>query len=643
MKLGPIEINWKQKKSFAELSTIVAREKSDGLISLKIDPKSQLEAYKSWVYSCVSIIKDRFSSLPYGFYNKDTGEQLSTKNKGYKIFSKPFTHPNDLMTFRFIKEFCQMQLDLCGTACIYKALNKLGQVWELWPLNMNDFMKVEVTGDLLNPSVKYVFKSGNNNYIDFDISELIVIYYTHPTKMFIGASPVQSQAYSTDIDTYIEVYERDFFKNSARVDFALVTEAQIDQQKADELKERWLSKFQGRFHDVAVLDSGLKPVPLQYTNRDFEFLDLANWSKEKILGCYRVPANKLGSTDSNRAGSVYSDISFNREAIQPRVTLWDEEMTEYVCATYDERLSIRHQNPIPRDRQIELQEAKSYCGVPTLTINEFREQYHKKSPVDGGDRIVVPQGFLYLDKLDEYSDNIIAGKPPTDDSDRDRDGEAPHVNPDGTDDRDDSPTDGRNLIPMEIKKKSFNEFFSLINKSRPVWNELIFNALKDVEYNDFEKQLKGTLIETLSATVDVLINYYDIDYPIEVTGNDWILPIAEKTTIEYLKTLYKNPKWKELNWKNYFKEQFDSNPRLSKILNALLKSCINYTKWLILNSKKDVNIEWIVHSNECGHKGRIDKAVTSDKFKIGITNIRFPGELALAFSCDCTITNKETI
>ena len=645
MKLGPVEIKWKGfTKSWAQLESMIRHEQGGNAVALKTNPKAQIESYKSWVYSCVSLISDRISSLPYSFYNKDTGEELSTKNKGYRIFSKPFKQPNELMSFRFIKSFCQIQLDLCGMTCLYKAKNKLGQVWEIWPMNMNDFIKVEVTGTMINPKVKYVFKTPSGaGWMDFDINELIVINYPHPSDAFSGMSPIQSQAYAADIDTYVEVYERDFFKNSARIDFALTTDTQITQEKADELKSRWMEKYKGNFHDVAVLDSGLKPVPLKYTNRDFEFLNLAGWSKEKILGCYRVPNNKLGSTDSNRAGSVYSDISFNRESIQPRLTLWDEEMTMGICSSYDERLEVKHQNPIPRDRQIELQEGKSYLGaVPSLTINEFRERVHKLPAVTGGDKIIVPKGFIYIDDLQKVMDAEIANSREPNDADRDRDDETPHTNPDGTDDRDDNPTDGRALLPEETKRKgSLNDFYVLVDKSRLVWNEMIFNALGNLNPTEVKTVLNSMLCECLGATIDVLAEHYDSNTFVKVDANDWVIEIAEKTSSEYTKTLFKNPKWNEQNWKEYFEEQFNSNPRLSKIINALLKSCVNYTKWLILNHEK-AEIEWIVNSNECGHKGRILENTTFDYFKIGITKIRFPGE-SLNFNCDCTITrrNKE--
>jgi len=376
MRLGPIEINFGRKKSYEELVQIINRTKGNsGRAKLKNTPKAQLAEYHGWVSSCVSLISDRVSSLPYSFYNKETGEKISSKNKGYRVFTKPFIQPNPLMSFRFIKSFCQLQLDLSGMTCIYKAKNGLGQPWELWPLNMNEFHNVEVDyTDFINPRVKYIFNM-DNKLITFDIDDLIVINYPHPSNPFGAMSPVQAQAYAIDTENYIEIYEHDFFKNSARIDMALVTDNDLDEPKAEFIKNRWLSKFNGRFHDIAVLDSGLKPVPLKFTNKDFEFLHLAGWTKEKVLGAYRIPSSKLGSSDSNRAGSVQSDISFNRESIQPRIGLWDEELTMGVLSFFDERIEIKHENPIPRDRELETREAKAYLGgMPCKTVNEYRKE-----------------------------------------------------------------------------------------------------------------------------------------------------------------------------------------------------------------------------------------------------------------------------
>ena len=644
MRIGNLDIkfNWGSAaaKTWEQLDAIIARQKGGGAVPLKINAAGQLKEYKSWVYSCVSLISDRVSMLPFSFYNSVTGEELNTSNKGYKTFTKPFLHPNDLMTFRFIKNFCQIQLDMCGMTVLYKARNRLGQVWELWPLNMNDYMKVDVSGGTINPSVKYTFKSGTTGYIEFDINELIVINYPHPVDPWSGMSPIQAQAYAVDIDTYVEVYERDFFKNSARIDFALTTDAQIDQEKADELKARWMEKYKGTFHQVAVLDSGLKPIPIEYTNKDFEFLSLAGWSKEKILSAYRVPTNKLGSTDSNRAGAVYTDISFNRESIAPRLNIWDEELTEGVCKTYDERLQVKHKNPIPRDRQLEVQESKAYVGVPTMTINEFRQEVQNKPAVTGGDEIIIPANFVLLKDLPKISSQAANPPAPANNGDRDRDDEEPHTNPDGTDDRDDNPTDGRSATPANQKQvKLLDHFYELIQLSRTTWNGMIFQAMKDIHPRYFEEQLKHILVDCLQVSVEILSKHFGYQEKLEWLNDPWIEQIADKAAFEYNKTIKMIDGWENKDWKEFFTEQFNANPRLSKIINALLKSCINYTKWRIINSENK-NVVWVVNSNECGHKGRIDKVISKDFFMIKNAKLRFPGDI-LSFNCDCTITTEK--
>ena len=437
-----------------------------------------------------------------------------------------------------------------------------------------------------------------------------------------------------NIDEYVEIYERDFFKNSARVDFALTTDAIMDQDKADQIKERWLSKFKGRFHDVAILDSGLKPVPLKYTNRDFEFLALAKWSKEKILSAYRVPENKLGSVESNRQGSVFSDISFNRESIKPRLVLWDEELTMGVCSSYDLRLQVRHNDPIPRDRQLEVMEAKTYlAGLPSKTIDEYRKEVHNLPPVDGGNKLIIPNKFIYLEDMDKVTGALI--NPPQ--NERDRDNETPHVNPDGTDDRDDNPTDGRSIsIEPELKIINMDSFFSLYVTIGSIWNKMCFDYLITNDPIFIQENFKILFNDLSEVTIDVLSKNFEKDTII--TSNDCIYSLIEKASIEYIATLFKEG-WDKVDWKEYVNIEFKTNVRLSKIINTIVKAHINFVKYQILIKNKD-NIEWVVNSNECGHRGKIKNFIVKDHFESNRTPIKFPGEI-WNFTCDCTITRHK--
>lgn len=639
MKIGPFEII--RHKSYKQLVQMIEREKKTSAEDPKTDPKRQLAEYRSWVSSCVSLISDRISTVPYKFYRKDTDEEITSRNHAYKVFTKPFFNPNPLMSFRFIKAWCQVQWDMCGMSCIYKVRNGLGQIWELWPLNMNDFMGVydkkgmpiDFTTEILPDDVFYIFHIGGKPYT-FSNFDLVILNYPHPFRPFYGASPIQSQAYSIDTQKYIEVYERDFFYNSARVDMVLVTEQEVDDDRATRIKERWLEKYSygsgGKFHDITVLSHGLKPEPLKFTNRDFEFMNLAQWTKDMVLSSYRINPAKLGNTEkTNRAASVQVDIDFNRDCIQPRLTQWDEEFNKEVLSDFDSRIELRHDNPIPRDRLIEMQEGRIFlAGVPSMTVDEYRYKKHNLPKTEGGDELIVPSTFIPISKLGKMWDAKIkqmeaqakASLQSQTDPMRHQDDE-PHLRPDGGDDRDDNPTEGRN-IESYLRKHWKDGFYENM--------ELFF---QEDSTNLFFKAAMGTILTMINKKANLSLG-----------KDEWIDSYAEKASKEFFKTLWKEAETKNFSFISdkdgddrisYITSQLDRNHRLAKICNATLRSCINYVRFKYLDTAGLKKI-WIVNSNICGHQGRVKNFETNGSFVIGDSEIRFPGE-TFNLSCDCEI------
>lgn len=645
MRIGPFQIVW--NKSYRQLQQIIEREKRSLAEDPKTDPQRQLAEYRSWVSSAVSLISDRVSIIPYKFYRKDTEEEIKPNIHSYKVFTKPFFQPNPLMSFRFIKAWCQVQLDLCGMACIYKAKNALGQIWELWPLNMNDFIgiydkkgnPIEIITEVLPEDVFYKFMIGGKQYV-FSNFELLILNYPHPFKPYYGASPIQSQAYSIDTQKYIEIYERDFFYNSARVDMVLVTDQEVNVDKADDIKQRWREKYSygsgGKFHDITVLGSGLKPEPLKFTNKDFEFMNLAGWTKDMVLSAFRINPAKLGNTNNiNRSSSVQVDIDFNRDCIQPRILQWDEELNKEILSSFDPRVEIRHDNPIPRDKLIEVQEGRVFlAGSPSLTPNEFRKKNFMYPPVENGDDLIVSSTMIPLSLLNEYwkarikqmkqPQTPFGARPnqqsPTDPSRHDND--EPHLRPDGGDDRDDNPTEGRNF-EEHIKKFWLDSFYK---------NTLLFYDQEDT-------------ISFFLSSFKTIITMVNKQLKTSIITDDWVESYSKKIGMEFYKTLWKEADCKNTNFEEnedrdiYINDQLNSNQRLVKICNSSFKSCINYVRFNCLEELGITKV-WVVNSNNCGHKGRIKSFETNGIFKLGDTDIRFPGE-SFNLNCDCSIGYKK--
>jgi len=240
------------------------------------------------------------------------------------------------------------------------------------------------------------------------------------------------------------------------------------------------------------------------------------------------------------------------------------------------------------------------------------------------DELIVPSTFIPISMLKTMwkakikqmnapKPNLQSGTDPNR-----HDGDTPHLRPDGGDNRDELPTEGRSLEDY-LKKYWFDSFNE---------NKLLFYT-SQTTYLFFKSSIR-TFVEMVNKKTGMNLD-----------NDDWIDTYSEKISKEFYNTL-----WKESETKNiytgtdynedrdkYINNQINSNPRLAKICNSTLRSCINYIRFKYLDEAKLKKV-WVVNSNVCGHKGRIKVFETDSLFKIGDSDIRFPGE---TFNLNCRI------
>ena len=194
-------------------------------------------------------------------------------------------------------------------------------------------------------------------------------------------------AHAYDIDTAVRVYQRNFFRNSARPEVVLSTDQRLTEQEAKRILTRWNQKHQGLAHvfEPTVLDAGLSVKPLNFSAKDFEFMALAGWTQDNILAAYGVPAGKLGLVkDVNRANAQGIDITFNSECIKPRLDLMEDVFNAFLAPRFGEGLVLTHDNPVPTDREQGHKEAMDMLDRGVITINELRAK-QGKAPLPWGD------------------------------------------------------------------------------------------------------------------------------------------------------------------------------------------------------------------------------------------------------------------
>lgn len=394
-----------EKSGWNDLQAIFANALSGTGANRKKSPTAQLREYQSWIYIILTTIYGRTSTVPWNLFVQRAGNELEQLNNQFEHpLHKLLVKPNPFMTGTFFQQYIQMSLDLTGMAFVWKIKNGLRRPAELWPLNVAEFVDF-IPGETTKDFIKgYSFTT-----MDFAREDIIYLYYPNPNPSFFsslgtqqstqllasiaGMSPVQAEARIVDIEKYVEIYERDFFENSARPDVILKAgETTLKEKERNRLLTAWKQKHQGpnKFHEPTILSKGMDVDILKITNRDFEFFKLAGWTKDMLFATYSVPEGKAGLVkDINRANQIGVDITFNEECVLPRLNLWDESFTNQLAHDFDEKLVVKHDNPVPSDKDAILARQGFDIKNYVKTINEIRQE-EKLESVAWGDKPWMP-------------------------------------------------------------------------------------------------------------------------------------------------------------------------------------------------------------------------------------------------------------
>lgn len=341
------------------------------------DMRQELESYDSWVYACVSLIASRFAALKMNLV-----VDYGTYDEVEPVKSHPFLNlmkkPNPFMgRYEFMELFSIFYL-LTGNVYVYVASDRFGIPRELWLLPPNKVWPVPHPDQFL---VGYLYyPPGSSEPVRMGLNEIIHFKRPSPTSFYIGASPLKAAAYAYDINLYTHVYERSFFKEGARFDFALQTDADLTDDQIARTYAIWIKSHQGveKAWRPAILSGGLKAVPLNAANKDFEFANLAKWTKDEILGIYKTPEAMLGHGEQvNRSSTDAFEVIFNRNAIEPEGLRFKEGVENNLLNRYPgqsdaARLCLYMESPVPPDREMVLKEEVEHVNNKIRSPNEIR-------------------------------------------------------------------------------------------------------------------------------------------------------------------------------------------------------------------------------------------------------------------------------
>lgn len=353
-----------------------------------------LGAYKGWVYACVNAIAEDVATVDLRLQRLTSAGWIDIQNH---IAETTLYDVNPFMTSSELILYTQSFLELEGNAFWY--LPK-GQVTkkpaEIWLLDPHRVTVVKSNNAFING---YVYKNERNEIIPFTTEDVLHFKRFNPLSKYRGMGTVQAAALAIDIDTYSAQFNRNFFFNSAMPSATLETDGTITKEQMERIKAEWDSRYKGvdNAHKLAILQGGLHFNPVQLSQKDMEFLEQRKFTRDEIMGIFRVPKTILGITeDVNRANAEATEYVFSKRVIKPRMEFIMDRLNEFYLPLFgldQKEYRFAFTDPTPQNVELKLKANETGLRAGYLTINEVREE-EGRDAVDGGDVVYLPANLL---------------------------------------------------------------------------------------------------------------------------------------------------------------------------------------------------------------------------------------------------------
>lgn len=360
-----------------------------------------LDAYRSWVYSCVKAIANEVSKIELVLY-KRVGEKVEEVAEHEAI--ETLERVNDFQTHYEFVEGVQTYLELVGEAFVYKYQGSNGM--ELWTLRPDyiEILPPKKENDFIGG---YKYKvTGVDTPQYFEPEEIIHFKYFNPKNPYRGLSTLKAASYAYDTDFFATKWNRNFFYNNAIPSTILTTDQTLKEKEIKRIKTQWNNKFKGvgKAHLFALLTGGLKlDTGFKQSMKDMEFLNLRKYSRDEIFSIFQVPKSIVSITDDvNRANAMEHRAIFIENTIKPKMERFVSFLNEFYIKDFPggENMYFGFKDPSPDNVEMNLKVvelALSKTNVSWLTVNEVREMLGYDNIGSDGDRLFT--GFGMVDSI----------------------------------------------------------------------------------------------------------------------------------------------------------------------------------------------------------------------------------------------------
>jgi HK97 family phage portal protein len=368
-----------------------------------------IKRYRSWIYAAASINAFGVSSVPLRLYVRSgqagklfrTGK-VNRDRKGYLLGNGQRTPSRTVMSkmHDFGAEFEEVTeahpvldllrkvnpqmngFDLAATRTLWQELtgnaylhvikNQLGVPSELWPMPPQ---WVEIVPSETEFIAEYKYGKDSNTKVSIAPDEVLHFKRPNPESLFYGMGKVEAAWGVADLNDANHEMDIAMARNRARPDYlATIQNTDASEDAIAEFERAVNEKLKGpeKQGGFIALTGQVDLKPMQFAPKDLAGRDEI---VEEIAAVFGVPVSMLKANDPNLASATTGFAQWRESTILPLLRLDEETLNQKLLPMFgiENDAVLAYDDPVPANRQLDLQEHTGLVAAGVMTINEVRE------------------------------------------------------------------------------------------------------------------------------------------------------------------------------------------------------------------------------------------------------------------------------
>lgn len=321
-----------QKSSKQVVSQITGLPDTEGVLpDIDFEIFNQMYEQTSWVRAVVGVICKAVTARGYTL----SPAKPNADPKNAEMLADFFANCNPNDTLLEILDDITRDEYVFGNAFLEVVYGADGKPKELWNLDATTVrVKADDHGSILGYLQAARFSSRGASRVEFSPRE--VIHFKLGTKgaTLYGLSPLASLILPITVDKFAQIYNRAFFINGAKIRGAFImkdaTPEQVERNR-EYLQAR--AKNPDMAHSDLVLEGSIEFKQIGVNQKDMEFLELREFTRNEILAVYGVPPGKVSIIETGNIGAgtgEHQTQTFYEETILPFQMRVAEKITKHI-------------------------------------------------------------------------------------------------------------------------------------------------------------------------------------------------------------------------------------------------------------------------------------------------------------------------